>query len=585
MPPSSNKDKDLRTQAVSSVAQDMSSARLRILGDLMDNRKRAEHHEQEFLRTIHSENSAFTQIVSLFENSLAELREESTTTTEQIQSRLDSVAKSIPNIHETMIADLGPQISALKDEVARVNAESHAVRELLPQQLSELREQMRSMPASWENQMEAIKSDVAASVDSVKADFAQPVQVIDGKVAQLIQDTTSLRSRVGHLESLIESKIANCVKTLTDRMECDKAELTNVFATKTLALESRLIEMFDSRIAGIEEPLTTQLESELTKAVLGMESKLTAQSAMAREQVTSMTDEIFLNVNNRLLQLEQQSRGPAEADYVLSQQLETLVSSINIKNEALMNERIQSVSAVSEGRLHDLSVQVEQQAALIHSIAHSGFHHEWRITHPIARLNSLGLLSTGGKYINSEPFSIGPYKNLQLRLFPVSQQSGSNPAVWLIHRPMSADTLIPIFVDISIGQSKKGPIKMKKVQELFGHWVWEASFPIGVVQSEIDNDCLTLSVEISLRQWMDVPQEPVVETTEAFEEVELPDSPSAMSNYTFAPTLPALPLRPIQTNPFDKGEGKHKADSLTPRRSSWAQFGEEVSSTVSNPFR
>ena len=147
---------------------------------------------------------------------------------------------------------------------------------------------------------------------------------------------------------------------------------------------------------------------------------------------------------------------------------------------------------------------------------------------------------------------MGPFRDLQFRFFP---EAG---IVWLIHRPTanSSEALLPLAVDIGVGTLKRGPIRMKKVQELFGHWVWEAAFTGLSVSAEVSVDeSLRISVEVCARQWLeDLHADP-------------PDSPSQMSSYSFS--------APPKTNPF--------TPDLTPSRSSWAQFGEDEE-IGRNPF-
>ena len=133
---------------------------------------------------------------------------------------------------------------------------------------------------------------------------------------------------------------------------------------------------------------------------------------------------------------------------------------------------------------------------------------------------------------------------------------------------------------------------MKKVQELFGHWIWEGSgFDRDVIEKEVDkNGSLVVSVEISMRQWLASNNDTVAASMSS---ENFPESP--MSAYTFADgtSTPQLPLRPLSTNPFDnemKKKTEEKPSALTPRRMSWAMFGDHAddegasASTSLNPF-
>ena len=162
----------------------------------------------------------------------------------------------------------------------------------------------------------------------------------------------------------------------------------------------------------------------------------------------------------------------------------------------------------------------------------------------------------------------------------MSNATSDCPCVWLVHRPMNDSVALPVFVDIAVGRSKRSQCRMKKVQELFGHWVWEAEgFDQHLLDKEVDeNGQLKICVEVSMRQWLQDKKQQVAHA--ALVESQ-PDSP--MSTYTvFKPLVSS-------TNPFVAGDVQSPV--VTPRRGKWAKFGteddeEEVKEEqYVNPFR
>ena len=577
MPGSSDKDKGVRAQALASVTQEMSSSRLRILGDLMESRKKAEQHEQEFLRTIHSENAAFSQIVSLFENSLSEVRDNAEQMSQRFESAVSKVDEVASERHEILRKDVSKHI----DDAVKSVSESHGpLRDSIMQiepQLTSLQARFGALTVQADAKIEDTVHALEESIQTVSTSIAKSIQNIEDQVSKLSDKITLASQRLLNLETETQERIDKLFCEMESRIQSRSSDIEALMESKIILLESRMRSLLAERIGGTEEQLEARMQERLEEEV-----------NKVKTDVNESTDERVLGINKRLLALEQQ-QAILELQITQSRAAGSRNSETDIRLFELQSQ-IDSLVTETASRL-------SMQETRLMAVAHSGFHYDWDLTHPIPRLNSLGLLSTGGKHVNSDLFDVGPYKNLQLRLFPVNAPGTDSPTLWLIHRPVSADTPIPVYVDLSIGTHKRGPIKMKKVQELFGHWVWEAVFEGARIQSLVDSDSLRISVEISTRQWMldsDITAlAPMMAASPSTEEDDLPPSPSNMTSYTFAGPQ-ELPLRPLTTNPFDRNEitlpAVSSKGSLTPRRSSWAQFGgtspiADSNVEQSNPFR
>ena len=578
MPSASTKAKDIRTQGVASVTQDMSSARLKILGDLMENRKRAEQHEQEFLRTIHSENAAFSRIVSLFEESIEEVKENTELCSNDLVSFMESQKAELSSAKSQLEQRMESEVNSIKQTMEKLESSSATGVSAFSKQLDALQSKLMALVSS---------SEFKSKEDTAKMDeLKKALSTLSASVTTLASESDSLRFETSRQLETLSSEVHQQLATIKSEHESSLARIQSVFEKRMSASEANLRALIDSRIGGMEEQLGNKLKEERE----GLEALISDSAQSASQSLkTEIRDELKISsseINGRLLELEQRVALLPDTT-VVTHEVEKIVSS-RLLNDNQMNASEERVKYL-EDQLRMLKSEIHSsltaQTSMMNAIAHAGFRYEWNITNAIARFTSLGLLGGNpGKFVSSENFTLGPYKNLSLRFFPISTVNGDSPTVWLVARPASPDSIVPVYVDIGIGQSKRGPLKRKQVQELFGHWVWEASFSSDIMTAEMQADDLPISVEISMRQWMDLDRlsniAPTVQTDVPDIEGETPESPSAMSNYTFVP----IP----QTNPFEN------TGSVTPRRSSWAQFGSpppdentalNTSRLASNPFK
>ncbi len=574
--PSSARGKEIRTQGVASVTQDMSSARLKILGDLMESRKRAEQHEQEFLRTIHSENAAFSRIVSLFEDSLTEIKQISD---QHVSSLEESLEKSKNEMVET-----------------RASLEQRLEESLAPikQVVDKLETSVSSDYPSVMKQVDSLQTKLMAFISSTEfksKDDASKINELCGSLGLISSEVKGISAELGFLRHELERSNQKVTESLDDQLASLKDDymeklsgLRTDFEKRVTDSEVDLRALLDSRLGGLEEILGNRIKEVRDQLSHQAENSTARAFEDCKSQVKAETSSITTVLSDRLRKIESGLQTCVD-EQKLKEIIDEKVSSWTEPHEKVVahEELIRSLEQQLSSMRSEFIDRLSTQAATMNAIAHSGLRYEWKIKSAVARLTSLGILGgSTGKYVSSEVFNLGPYKNLSLRFFPVSTASGELPTVWLIIRPSGPDAIIPIYVDIGVGVSKRGPLKRKQVQELFGHWVWEACFPNDIVAAEVQDDDLSVSVEISMRQWMDLERLPSVQrapqTSLIEEDAEIPESPSAMSNYTFVPP---------QTNPFDSG-------SVTPRRSSWAQFGspppdenepQNTTRLASNPFK
>ena len=537
----------------------------------MESRKRAEQHEQEFLRTIHSENAAFSRVVSLFEDGLEELRSDSSSDRSELQVQVDEIRRLFSETKQQLDSKIQADIVIVKQAVEKLECNN------------------TNMSASLTSQIDAVQAKLMAfisSSDFKTKDSQNKLGEVVNSLERMNSDLSLLRSQTGAVEQKLTVNAAEFAEehnaklvTIDGKIGTLNQSLETRLDDRIREAEQKLRSLFESRIGGLEEQMVNRITEERELTVTGLEEKVSTVQTELRQEFRQAVQDSTCSFSTRLNEIDSRLEAavPRESlDLLIGEK----ISALNIKEEAVrMNEeKIREL----EGKLNrvqiDMNDKLLKQSAMMTAIAHSGFRYDWNISNAITRFSSLGLLggSGGGKFVSSELFSIGPYKNLSIRIFPLSTISGDAPTVWLINRPASPDAVIPLYVDVSVGLSKRGPIKRKQVQELFGHWIWEASFPSDILTSELRGEDLSVSIEISMRQWMDLDRVSDIQASTASEEpVDMPESPSAMSNYTFVP----VPT----SNPFE--------GSVTPRRSSWAQFGSppldenEPPRLASNPFK
>jgi len=603
---SGEKRKEVRAGAVASITQDMTSARLKILGDLMENRKKAEAHEQEFLRTIHSENAALSQVISLFESHLLEARDGVLSSIDDMQEQSREHERAFSELKLTIPAEIQSLNAKLGSEISKLYGKMNDTQSLLQTEDSQLKAeilqttaQLNQESARLENLFNEHFSEHSSRLEELENSQTSQLHELRSVITNLSTSVCDIETQISKMSSIWEEKLSH-------QREQDRLDTLAILDARFSDLESKWNSIVSERMQAAISQIKADHDSKLNNIQ-------TEFKEYTDVKIESMQEE-FSNINTRLVSIETSSP-PLPADTPLDTEA---VSAI--VHEILAAAPNEQVEEVKEGLLNiraEIDSRFRDQDSHIQSIASTGHYYEWQIQNAKSKLNSLGVLLAPGKFVSSENFSIGPYKNFQLRFYPVSSPISSTPSVWLVHGGSSTlgtpDVSLPVYIDIGIGMTKKCMCKMKKVSELFGHWVWEANgFDRDTLMKELSTGGdLIVSVEVSMRQWMSslrtstmtggvslVPTvQPVVvrpASTAPIASDDIPDSP--MSAYTFygggpgvvrAPS-PSLILRPASTNPFEtlranEDPPKKDSSSLTPRRKSWAMFGEDENRIV-NPF-
>ena len=576
--------KHLRQQAASSVAQDMSSARLRILSDLMESRKKAEAHEQEFLKTIHSENAAFTKVVSLFEDSI-----------EGLEASIGSVRADVEVKLSESFALSDVAVNAMMEEVRTLKQRSTEDSMLFKEEImTSLKSETTRLDTQWKK-AEYQNSQLSGIVSELDSR-------INTEISKISQEQCSIRDSLQEKMNGLEDSIRVLTSGLNEialshKMEVEKQQ--NSLEEILHRHQTEVLENVESRLVDLQSQIEHSLEAKLKSVEQASNESI---SLLLSERIESFRQELHTGLRTTNSHLESRCESIEASVSSLPTKL-VMDESVLVSFEKDMKQRWQEDLSSKMNLLADqisdldmrISARLGTQDSAIQALRSTGYFHEWTIRDAKSKLHSLGLMSTGGKFVSSETFSIGPYSNLQLRLYPVSSSLSSSPSIWLIHSPSGSDAAIslPLYVDLGIGKSKKALCRMKKVQELFGHWVWEGNgFDRDFVVKEVDTaGSLVVNVEISMRQWLAPTDAVSGNVTVPLENY--PDSP--MSAYTFAGGIegritPQLPLRPMSTNPFENQsrEKDGQKSALTPRRMSWAMFGdaplEETLVPPSNPF-
>lgn len=560
------KDKSIRAQAVSAVTQEMSSARLKVLGDLMETRKKAEAHEQEFLRAIHTENAAFSQIVSLFENNLDEVKCELSLSADELEEKISAVVSDLALFRDSVSSNVAEEVAKFSDIVKTLK---HDVGSQVGESqlfLDSLRTKLQDSVILNDKRASLLRDEIFDNFSSLEAKFNASLAELELRINCLVQ------AQVGMAVTQLE---ANMRLEHDEKAAAIVAQITHV-ESEFKTLEESKMEELDAKLIAF----SNEFESKLSAACVPdrdlvaceeFKSEIASVESRVSGEILALKDDFFSNLNAVKAEIANVVADiPPPVD--LSGVLEASVLGVTVAS--LVEERSNLQRQISEMNLR-FSNQFLAQSESIKALSSSGHYYDWVIPNAIVRLGSLGLFEQPPSYISSEEFTVGPYRDFFFRFFPV------NGTVWLVHKPSAgnSESLLPLVLDLSIGSCKRGGIRMRKVQELFGHWVWEAVFGHlagNQLSREIFDDNLKISVEIATRQWLatntsnpTTAQSTHIHTpTVCHQEDEIPDSPSQMSNYTFCPPDETTK----RVNPF----GRAATADLTPRRSSWAQFGQDT---------
>ena len=373
-----------------------------------------------------------------------------------------------------------------------------------------------------------ITNDVQDTLRKQVAEITHALTNVESSLAETRTETKKhadsiLSDLSSKLESLSTSQKSNEEVILSVKLSAHESEtcindrLSAVEGTLSDSLDSmhQLRQANDASIAGI-----TATTADLKTQLVELASKTSALEIVVTEQSTTLTNQMLA--------------------------LQTMLDQVASNQEKMMLE----IQAVKESFANHRELVTEELALLKRPTPPPPQLAQFELQ--ISRLNQrlTQALSAGiSKYltlprpvdapwVDSELFSLSRgYSQCHFRLFPDSQ-------VWLVWRPVPGENPPPVFLDLSLDGLKRGPVDMRRRDELHGCWVWAASFP------ESTSEEVTVGAEIPARQWLEGLGFSAVEEEEA------------ETVFSFAPAK----------NPFES-----EISSLTPRRATWTQFG-------SNPF-
>ncbi|KAF4677659.1 hypothetical protein FOL47_000119 [Perkinsus chesapeaki] len=627
------------------MSKEVNQARLGMLGELMENRKRAEESEQFFLTRMQQEATSFQQLVQMFEDSLGKV-------TADLDSRLAGFirAEDAERLVTENNKSLEEKISSLEKKLDMKAHETSARIACVEASLSEVEKRLKE---EKEEQLVTLNSKITDISTSYKAEIAT--------------SQSAVNSRISAMEEKMQSSLCNIEDEMKQGFSTVNSERLDAMEGGLSGLSSRL-DAFDSKIDAVDnciisiqakhekdretesgqreqmEKARKTLEDNIKGKLEGIEQKISeleANVAMKTDSETvvqkceemvagrlstlsSELDSRFETIGKQMLDFQKTCDDQTEEFAAEQEHLKEELGKVHevakaasvdgseksAKLELKLQRDIKDITKqieVVQPRIDDIQRDIQTKLGLIsrklRHLSHSGLNHTWKLTDALNKIGALGV--SAGRFLDSPPFALGAYKNMQLRLFPkgcghgppgaasnLVMQKSAACSLWLVWNPQGSNRdsrLPPIRVELAVGKSRKGPLEMGHHESLYGCYVWQGN-DICVLEHELLADgSLEVSVSIPYRQWYDAleltPDEADFEKgqlsseiaqnvfhpkPEASDEREAlgssrmsiassaftfaPDMPGIMSNSVSAPVgvSPPMPRIPESSNPFDR---------------------------------
>ncbi|KAF4733867.1 hypothetical protein FOZ62_026889, partial [Perkinsus olseni] len=305
----------VRSSAFASLSKEVNQARLGMLGELMDNRKRAEESEQFFLTRMQQEATSFQHLVQMFEESLQKVsadldsRLSGFIQTEEVNSMLEESAKKFEErfsavenkvdmkAHESSarIACLEASLADLRDEVSKLKEDRQQEMETINARIEARRErrnaltvsaaaktELKRSESSMTSRVSALEEKLEKELREVQEEMKQGFSTVNGERLDAIDGSLSgLNSRMDAFDSKIDA-VDNCIISIQGKHKQDREE----YAAKHAELESSHEELEKK----VSEKWTT-IEQNISDLEQGIKDKADTESIVQRCE-SSMTDKI-----------------------------------------------------------------------------------------------------------------------------------------------------------------------------------------------------------------------------------------------------------------------------------------------------
>ncbi|KAF4654488.1 hypothetical protein FOL46_008703 [Perkinsus olseni] len=460
----------VRSSAFASLSKEVNQARLGMLGELMDNRKRAEESEQFFLTRMQQEATSFQHLVQMFEDSLQKVsadldsRLSGFIQTEEVNSMLEESAKkfgerfsAVENkidmkAHESSariacleasLADLRDEVSKLKEdreqEMEKMNARIEARLGTGNASIGELcrRTELKRSESSMTSRVSAVEEKLEKELCEVQEEMKQGFSTVNGERLDAIDGSLSgLNSRMDAFDSKIDA-VDNCIISIQGKHKQDREE----YAAKHAELESSHKEL-EKKVS----EKWTAMEQNISDLEQGMKDKADVESIVQRcessmtDKISTLTKEIdsrFETVSEQMVDFQKACDDQTEESTTELEQLREQLGKVHevaksasvegdelsAKLELKLQHHIDDVSKQVEvlpPRIDQLQRDLQTKLGVIsrklRHLSHCGLNHTWRIDDAVNKLGALGV--SAGRFIDSPSFGLGAYKNMQLRFFP-----------------------------------------------------------------------------------------------------------------------------------------------------------------------
>ncbi|EER08651.1 conserved hypothetical protein [Perkinsus marinus ATCC 50983] len=563
-----------------------------MLGELMENRKRAEESEQFFLTRMQQEATSFQHLVQMFEDSLhkvsadldsrlvgfirgedvkAMLEEK----TGKLEERLSGIeAKVDLKAHESTarIACLEAVVAGLQKEISKMKEEHQEEMEAMGKRIevvsTSTKSEVSRTEAALSGRVDGVEEKFGKELHEVQEEMQKGFSTVNGERLDVIDHSmTELSTRMDAFDSKIDA-VDNCIISMQGKHKKSREEDDTKHAQLETAfkeLDGKMTGEFTSigeKISELEKRITEKASSESIRQLC--EGTVTEKVAA----VTAQMDARFETVSKQMVDFqkvcdEQNEEFTKEHEELKNQlnKVHEVAKSAGIERDqqgAKLELKLQHTMdgltkrvQVLEPRMDELQRDIQMKLSLIsrklRHLSHSGLNHSWRIDDAMNKIGALGV--SAGRFIDSSPFALGAYKNMQLRLFPkgcghgppgaasnVVSEKSARCSVWLVWNPQASNRearLPPIRVELAVGKSRKGPLEMGHHESLYGCYVWQGN-DICVLEDELTpSGSLEVSVSIPYRQWYDA-----LELTPDEAEFEKDQLQNTVPRATFAPRGP-----------------------------------------------
>ncbi|KAF4679708.1 hypothetical protein FOZ62_024101, partial [Perkinsus olseni] len=332
----------VRSSAFASLSKEVNQARLGMLGELMDNRKRAEESEQFFLTRMQQEATSFQHLVQMFEDSLQKVMRVlfEPEVSADLDSRLSGFVQTeeVNSMLEESAKKFEEKFSAVENKVDMKAHESSARIACLEASLADLRDEMSKLKEDREQEMEKTNARIEARLGTGNASIGELC-----RRTELKRSESSMTSRVSAVEEKLEKELCEVQEEMKQGFSTVNGERLDAIDGSLSGLNSRM-DAFDSKIDAVDNCIISIQGKH--KQDREEDAAKHAELESSHKELEKIMTEKWTTIEQNISDLEQGIKDKADAESIVQ------------RCESSMTDKISTLTKEIDSRFETVSKQM-----------------------------------------------------------------------------------------------------------------------------------------------------------------------------------------------------------------------------------